>query len=69
LSSGFWGKMNEIEDDFTNNKQIMDKILDIYKKHASFPRKELSELLKHDLWWDATKCIQFGLVDEIWNRT
>ena len=69
LSSGFWGKMSEIEDDFTNNKQIMDKILDIYKKHASIPRKELNDILKHDLWWDANKCIQFGLVDEIWNRT
>ena len=69
LSSGFWGKMNEIEDDFTNNKQFMEKILDIYKKHASIPRKELNEILKHDLWWDANKCIQFGLVDELWNRT
>jgi len=69
LSSGFWGKMNEIEDDFTNNKQFMEKILDIYKKHASIPRKELNDILKHDLWWDANKCIQFGLVDELWNRT
>lgn len=69
LSSGFWGKMNEIEDDFTNNKQLMEKILDIYKKHASIPRKELNDILKHDLWWDANKCIQFGLVDELWNRT
>lgn len=69
LSSGFWGKMNEIEDDFANNKHLMEKILDIYKKHASIPRKELSDILKHDLWWDADKCIQYGLVDEIWNKT
>lgn len=69
LSSGFWGKMNEIEDDFANNKQLMEKILDIYKKHASIPRKELNDILKHDLWWDADKCIQYGLVDEMWNRT
>lgn len=69
LSSGFWGKMNEIEDDFANNKHLMEKILDIYKKHASIPRKGLNDILKHDLWWDADKCIQYGLVDEIWNKT
>jgi len=69
LSSGFWGKMNEIEDDFANNKHLMEKIVDIYKKHASIPRKELNDILKHDLWWDSDKCIQYGLVDEIWNRT
>ena len=69
LTSGFWGKMNEIEDDFTNNKHIMEKIINIYKKHATIPKKDLNDILKHDLWWDADKCIQYGLVDELWNRT
>jgi len=68
LSSGLWGKMSEIEDDFENNKLLMEKIKDIYKNHASIPRKELNEILKHDLWWDSAKCIKNGLVDEIWNH-
>ena len=69
LSSGYWGKMQELEDDFENNKMVMDKIKKIYKENASIPRKELNEVLKHDLWWGADKCIKYGLVDEIWNRT
>lgn len=32
------------------------------------PRKELNELLKHDLWLDSTKCLKYGLVDELWNN-
>lgn len=69
LSSGAWGKMNELEDEFENNKLVMEKIKAIYKKHANIPKKELNDILKHDLWWEADKCIQYGLVDDIWNRT
>ena len=69
LSSGFWGKMSEIEDDFQNNKILMDKIMDIYKEHADIPKKQLGEVLKHDLWWDTEKCQKYGLVDEIWKHT
>ena len=27
---------------------------------------ELDEILKHDLWWKADKCLEVGLVDEVW---
>ena len=69
LSSGCWGKMSEIEDDFQNNKVLMEKIMNIYKEHADIPKKQLSEILKHDLWWDLDQCKKCGLVDETWNRT
>ena len=26
----------------------------------------VGEVLKHDLWWDKDKCLQYGLVDEVW---
>ena len=69
LSAGSWGKMAELEDDFENNKVLMDKIMTIYKNHASIPKKQLGEILKHDLWWDIEKCKSYGLVDEIWYHT
>lgn len=69
LSAGSWGKMAELEDEFTNNKVLMDKIKNIYREHASIPKKELAEILKHDLWWDFEKCKSYGLVDEEWKRT
>jgi ATP-dependent Clp endopeptidase proteolytic subunit ClpP len=66
LSSGCWGKMSEIEDEFQNLKQLMDKIKNIYKDNTNIPKKELNELLKHDLWLNCDKCIKYGLVDELW---
>jgi ATP-dependent protease ClpP protease subunit len=69
LSAGSWGKMCELEDEYENNKLLMKKILEIYKEHANIPKKHLNEVLKHDLWWEADKCIKYGLVDEIWERS
>ena len=69
LSSGSWGKMAELEDDFANNKKLMDKIKDIYKEYTKVPRKELSDILKHDLWWEPDVCLKYGLVDELWEES
>ena len=67
LSSGFWGKFQEIEDEVKNLNEIMEKLKDIYKEHTNIPKKDLNELLKHDLWLNSDKCLKYGLVDEIWN--
>lgn len=69
LSSISWGKMSELEDEHENNTMLMKRIKEIYTEHASIPKKQLSEILKHDLWWDFNKCVSYGLVDEVWNRT
>ena len=68
LSSGCWGKMSEIEDEFKNLQELMEKIKELYKEHANIPKKELAELLKHDLWLNADKCLKYGLVDELWTK-
>lgn len=68
LSSECWGKMSEIEDEFKNLQDLMDKIKNMYKDNTKIPKKELNELLKHDLWLDSDKCLKYGLVDELWLR-
>jgi ATP-dependent Clp endopeptidase proteolytic subunit ClpP len=68
LSSGCWGKMNEIEDEYENLKELMKNIKRIYEKHAKIPKKDLTDVLKHDLWWNPEKCMAYGLVDELWEK-
>jgi ATP-dependent protease ClpP protease subunit len=65
LSSCFWGKFSEIEEDFENNKKFMEDIKQIYKDHSNVNRRKLNDILKHDVWWDAKTCLNCGLVDEI----
>ena len=68
LSSSFWGKMNEIEDEVQNLEKLMKVIKNIYKKNTEIPEDEISEILKHDIWWDSKKCKRLGLVDKIINE-
>jgi ATP-dependent Clp endopeptidase proteolytic subunit ClpP len=65
LSSGFWGKMSEIDDEHKNLSELTDRILTIYRENTKIPKKELQELLKHDLWLNVEKAMKYGLVDEI----
>ena len=65
LSSVMWGKYEEFKDEMENLDLLMSRIKEIYKEHCSIPKKELDEILKHDLWLDSAKCVKWGLVDEI----
>lgn len=65
LSSGCWGKMCEIEDEVQNLTDFMDRIKKIYTENTSIPKKELTELLKHDLWLNSDKCLKYELAEEI----
>ena len=65
LSSVMWGKYEEFKDQMENLDLLMVRIKEIYKEHCTIPKKELDEILKHDLWLDSAKCIKWALVDEI----
>jgi ATP-dependent Clp endopeptidase proteolytic subunit ClpP len=67
LSSSCWGKYAEIQDEYKNLKDLTKKIIEIYTNHTTFPKNQLKRILKHDLWLDSNKCIEYGLVDELWN--
>jgi ATP-dependent Clp endopeptidase proteolytic subunit ClpP len=65
LSSNFWGKYSEFEDEKQNLDLMMKTIKNVYKKYTKLPMKKLDEILKRDLMWDAETCLGYGLIDEI----
>ena len=70
VSSGFWGTMEEIKDEFKNLKKLMKFIKKLYKKNTKLSNSDDSEvkldcILKRDIWWDSSECLKYGLVDEI----
>ena len=65
LSGMMWGKFQEMQDDMENSEMLMEKIKNIYREHTKIPKKEMDNILKHDIWWEAEKCLQYGLVDEL----
>ena len=65
LSTNFWGKYSEFEDEKQNLDLMMETIKRVYKEHTKVPEKKLDEILKHDLLWDAETCLEYGLIDEV----
>ena len=65
ISSGFWGKMHEFEDEIKNLKLLTKDIRKMYTKYTYIKTKQLDQLLKKDLLLHAKICLSYGLVDEI----
>ncbi len=65
LSSDFWGKMHELEDEMINLKELTRKIKSIYKTYSTIKKTELEKLLKKDLLLTPNVCKRHGLIDEI----
>ena len=65
LSGHMWGKFQEMQDDMENSEMLMKKIISLYEEHTKIPKKEINNLLKRDIWWEAETCLKYGLVDEV----
>ena len=65
LSTNFWGKYSEFEDEKQNLDLMMETIKRVYKEYTKVPMRKLDEILKHDLLWDAKMCLKYGLVEEV----
>jgi len=65
LSSGTWGKMNDMEEQVDNLKKLMTHMTQFYLQHTKMTTKALQKLLVTDTTLNAHECLQKGLVDEI----
>ena len=65
LSTNFWGKYSEFEDEKQNLDLMMETIKNVYREYTEVPMKKIDEILKHDLMWDATTCLEYGLIDKV----
>ncbi len=61
------GKFDEIEEDFKNSKMDMKRLINMYHEElgGKMTKKELQEVLTHDVWWEAPMCVKKGLCHEI----
>lgn len=67
LSGGCGGTHEQMKDEIQNCTYLENICNKIYLQNTNkkLKKKILDETLKHDLWWGAEKCMQYGLVDEI----
>lgn len=65
LSGGVSGKYSEMKDDSENNDLLMSIIYNLYMERTKMNRQQLETILGRDIWLNSTRCLQYGLVDEI----
>jgi ATP-dependent protease ClpP protease subunit len=66
LSSGARGNFWQIKDEYINLEMLMDDIYNIYIDNSKMDREDLEAYLAHDSWWKFDKCLECGLVDEMY---
>lgn len=65
LSAVCAGTFERLEDEQENNRRMMNTIKSLYKEFTKIPMKELDNILKRDIWFDAPTCLKYGLVDGV----
>lgn len=65
LRTGFWGKYDELLDEVSNSKLLMNDIVNVYKKETVIPHKKLAELLKQEINLSTAQCLEYGLIKSI----
>lgn len=65
LSTHQAGSHEKFKDELENQEDLMETVKTIYKEHSSLKVKELTDILKRELWINSKKCQEYGLVDKI----
>jgi len=64
IRAGFFGKMDDCEDEMTNIKRYSKKLKKIYLQHTALTEEKLEKMLKKEIFWGYKTCLKNGLVDE-----
>ena len=65
VRSGMWGKFSELKEEYENVSELMEHLKKYYVKNTKMTEEEIVEQLRKDTMWNAEKCLEKGLVDEI----
>lgn len=61
LRTIFWGKYDELKDEYRNSTLLMESLIDIYTRETSIPREELETMLKSERCMNADECVAYGI--------
>lgn len=59
------GKLDEFKDEIENQECLYEKLCLVYLENSNMSKDQLDDLLRHELWLDADRCLDLGLIDKI----
>jgi ATP-dependent protease ClpP protease subunit len=63
---GQWGKFEDFKDQMGNLEKFMERFRKIYLKETNVPESNLNKILKRDVYMDSKRCLEWGVVDDLW---
>lgn len=67
LSTGFWGKFVDLQDELKNSEQLMNIFYDIYSTQTTMKSKKINSILKKELTMTTAECLKNGIVEAIYS--
>lgn len=61
----FWGKHEELKDEYKNSKSLMKIIKRIYKTKSNLDTKTINHIISKERYLNVDECMQYELIDEI----
>ena len=65
LSTGFWGKFVDLQDEVQNSQQLMTILADLYTTKTKLKRSKVEKIMKKELTMTASHCVEIGLFEKI----
>jgi ATP-dependent protease ClpP protease subunit len=65
ITSGFYGKYDEVIDEVDNTKTSMRMMKTIYEEKTNIPKDILDEYLKKDIYIESCDCKKYDIIDVI----
>lgn len=62
LSTGFFGKFQELRDEMDTCNKLMKTMKKVYKAETSIPKELFKQLMKKDIYLNAGECVKYGIV-------
>jgi len=63
LTTGVWGKYEEIVEETKNCKKLMKNLKNLYKSFTAIPDEILDQLMTKEITLNSSKCLKYKIVD------
>ena len=65
ISSSFWGKYEDFNDEKENLDKLMQLLKTLYTKTTIIPKAELDVMFKRDMYINAKQCLKWKIISKI----
>lgn len=65
LSTGFFGKYDDLRDEMDTCKKLMKMMKRVYMAETNIPKETFKALMKKDVYLNAEECLTYGIVHGI----